>query len=66
MDRNNQRNIMRIIGSDPEIKVRLLMEYACSTRDVADPWYTGDFETTYRDVLEGCESLLAALEEGRA
>lgn len=58
MDRNNQRNIMRIIGSDPENKVRLLMEYAGSSRDVADPWYTGDFETTYRDVDEGCRALL--------
>jgi len=58
MDRNNQRNIMRIIGSDPENKVRLLMEYAGDRRDVADPWYTGDFETTYRDVDEGCRALL--------
>ena len=58
MDRNNQRNIMCIIGSDPEDKVRLLMEYAGDRRDVADPWYTGDFETTYRDVDEGCRALL--------
>ena len=58
MDRNNERNIMRIIGSDPENKVRMLMEYAGDRRDVADPWYTGDFETTYRDVDKGCRALL--------
>ena len=58
MDRNNRRNIMRIIGSDPDNKVRLLMEYAGQSRDVADPWYTGDFEQTWRDVTEGCRALL--------
>ncbi|MBQ3265958.1 MAG: low molecular weight phosphotyrosine protein phosphatase [Ruminococcus sp.] len=58
MDRNNRRNIMRIIGSDPEHKVHLLMEYAGRERDVADPWYTGDFEATWRDVTEGCRALL--------
>ena len=58
MDRNNARNIRRIIGSDPQNKVRLLMEYAGSSRDVADPWYTGDFEATWRDVTEGCQALL--------
>ena len=63
MDRNNRRNIMRIIGSDPEHKVRLLMEYAGSTRDVADPWYTGDFETTWRDVTEGCQALLRSIRQ---
>ena len=58
MDRNNERNIRRIIKNDPDGKVRLLMEYAGVKRDVADPWYTGDFETTYRDVDEGCRALL--------
>ena len=58
MDRNNQRNIMRIIGSDPENKVRLLMEYAGNSRDVADPWYTGDFAATWDDVTKGCRALL--------
>ena len=58
MDRNNERNIMRIIGSDPEHKVHLLMAYAGSSRDVADPWYTGDFEATWNDVTEGCKALL--------
>lgn len=58
MDRNNERNIMRIIGSDPQGKVRRLMAYAGSSRDVADPWYTGDFEATWDDVNEGCKALL--------
>ena len=58
MDRYNERNILRIIGSDPAHKVRRLMEYAGSSRDVADPWYTGDFEATWRDVTEGCQALL--------
>ena len=61
MDRNNKRNIMRIIGCDPEGKVRLLMEYTGRTRDVADPWYTGDFEQTWQDITEGCRALLNAL-----
>ena len=52
--------------ADPEGKVHLLLDWSPSPREIADPWYTNDFETTYRDVLEGCESLLAALEEGRA
>ena len=62
MDRNNLRNIMRIIGSDPQGKVRLLMEYKGESRDVADPWYTGDFEATWRDVTEGCRALLTYIE----
>lgn len=61
MDGNNRRNILRIIGSDPENKVRRLMDYTDRPRDVADPWYTGDFETTYRDVDEGCRALLKAI-----
>lgn len=58
MDRNNERNIRRIIGSDPENKVHLLMEYAGDRRDVADPWYTGDFDATWNDVTKGCKALL--------
>ena len=58
MDRNNERNIMRIIGSDPQRKVRRLMEYAGESRDVADPWYTGDFEQTWEDITQGCRALL--------
>ncbi len=58
MDRNNRRNIMRIIGDDPEGKVRLLMDFTARPHDVADPWYTGDFDATWRDITEGCRALL--------
>ena len=58
MDRYNLRNIMRMIGSDPENKVHLLLEYAGKDRDIADPWYTGNFDETYDDVKEGCSELL--------
>ena len=63
MDSNNIRNILRIFGSDPENKVKKLMDYTDRKSDVADPWYTGDFETTYNDVLKGCEGLLEYLLE---
>lgn len=56
MDNSNLRLIKRIIPSDPEHKIRLMMSYAGRNRDVADPWYTGDFETTFADILEGCEA----------
>ena len=58
MDGWNLRNIMRIIKEDPEGKVSLLLEHAGSSRDIADPWYTGNFDQTYEDVLEGCTALL--------
>ena len=59
MDEWNIRNILRIVGGDPQGKVHKLLEFAGSGRDIADPWYTGNFEDTYRDVKEGCESLFA-------
>ena len=62
MDNANIRNILRIVGSDPEHKVYKLLEFAGSSREVADPWYTGDFETTYRDVCEGCTAFLEYIE----
>ena len=58
MDAWNLRLIRRIIPEDPEGKIHLLMSYTGSGRDVADPWYTGDFETTFQDLLEGCEAML--------
>ncbi len=61
MDNNNIRNIFSIIGTDPENKVHKLLEFAQSNRDVADPWYTGKFDITYRDIHEGCEALLNKL-----
>ena len=60
MDASNLRLIRRIIPSDPDGKIHLLMSYTGRSRDVADPWYTGDFETTFQDILEGCEAMLAA------
>jgi protein-tyrosine phosphatase len=58
MDHSNLRWIGRIIPGDPEHKIHLMMSYAGKHRDVADPWYTGDFETTFQDILEGCEAML--------
>lgn len=62
MDSWNMRNMMRILRSDPEGKVKLLLDYSDSPRDIADPWYTGNFEVTYSDIVEGCEAFLAYLE----
>lgn len=56
MDRYNMRNMQRITGGDPDGKMRMLL-----SRDVADPWYTGNFDVTYADVVEGCELLLDEL-----
>ncbi len=58
MDRANINNIKRICGVSAENKARLLLSFADLSRDVADPWYTGDFDTAYRDILKGCEGLL--------
>lgn len=55
------RNMSRIYGADPENKVHMLMEYTDRPGDVADPWYTGDFEATWIDVNEGCRGLLKKL-----
>ena len=61
MDSANIRNMTRMLGGDPEGKIRKLMDYTSRGGDVADPWYTGDFETTWRDVLDGCTELLKTL-----
>ena len=58
MDTANIRNMNCIAGGDPDGKIHKLLTFAGSGRDVADPWYTGDFDATYRDVLAGCEGLL--------
>ena len=58
MDSWNMRNIQRICGGDPEGKIHMLMDFTHRPGDVADPWYTGDFEATWRDVNEGCSALL--------
>ena len=61
MDRWNLRNMERICGGDPENKMRLLLSYTDRPGDVADPWYTDDFDATWRDVSEGCAGLLEDL-----
>ena len=58
MDTWNIRNMKTICGGDPEGKIRQLLDFTSRPGDVADPWYTGDFEATWRDVLEGCQGLL--------
>ncbi len=61
MDRENLDHLEEIVGYDTEGKVHKLLEYAGKSRDVADPWYTGDFEATFADVMEGCQALLKTL-----
>ena len=61
MDSANLRNMRRIVGGDSEKKMFLLLEFAGEKGDIADPWYTGNFEDTYRDVRRGCEGLLEHL-----
>lgn len=63
MDGANLRNMRRICGGDPEEKISLLLDYTDCSRDVADPWYTGDFEQTWQDVNAGCRGLLRAIQE---
>ena len=58
MDDWNMRNMLRICGDDPEGKMHKMMEYTDRGGDVADPWYTGNFDATWRDCLEGCEGIL--------
>lgn len=58
MDASNLRRIKWIIPSDPQGKIHLMMSYTGVGCDVADPWYTGDFETTFQDILESCEAML--------
>lgn len=61
MDRANIRNMHRILGGDPEGKIRMLMDYTTRPGDVADPWYTDRFDVTYRDIADGCAALLEKL-----
>ncbi len=65
MDRNNLRNLRWILPTelqkDPNHKISLLMDWALKSRDVADPWYTGDFQATWDDVNEGCKAMLAQI-----
>ena len=60
MDRMNLRRLKWIIPDDPQNKIKLMMSYTGHDRDVADPWYTGDFETTYNDIMEASQMLLTS------
>ena len=59
MDQSNIRNLKNMLSNDPQGKISLLMDYTSRPADVADPWYTGDFQVTWDDVSEGCKELLA-------
>ena len=63
MDTWNMRNLSRMLKGDPEGKLNKFLTFAGFDRDIADPWYTGDFDTTYDDVVEGCEGFLKYLKE---
>lgn len=62
-DSANLRNIRRIAGGDPQGKIRRLLDYTSRPRDIADPWYTGNFDVTYDDIVEGCQALLDWLDK---
>lgn len=61
MEARNVRDIFTIIDEDPDDKVCRLLDYSDNPRDIADPWYTGNFDITYTDILEGCEAFLKAI-----
>lgn len=63
MDSRNLQNMQYILGSDKEGKVKRLLDYSDQPRDIADPWYTGNFDLTYKDILEGCEAFYQYLIE---
>jgi protein-tyrosine phosphatase len=63
MDTANMRNLNRMLKGDPEGKVYKFLTFAGSDRDIADPWYTGNFDVTYDDILEGCEGFLGYLKD---
>lgn len=63
MDSVNIRRILQIVGDDKEGKVSKLLSFAGSDKDIADPWYTGNFDETYDDVLKGCTALLKKITE---
>ena len=64
MDGRNISNMNRITGGDPESKIHKLMEFAESNKDVDDPWYTGDFEITWKDIITGCNALFEKIVHG--
>lgn len=63
MEESNIRNIKRIVGEDVDNKISKLLDYSDNPRDIADPWYTGNFELTYNDIVEGCNGFIKYLEK---
>ncbi len=63
MENSNVRNIVRIIGHDSRNKVHRLLDFSENPRDIADPWYTGNFDITYQDIVEGCKGFLQWIKE---
>ena len=61
MDKSNIKRMLNICSGDPDQKIRLLLDYTERPREVADPWYTGDFEITKRDIIDGCRALIDTL-----
>jgi protein-tyrosine phosphatase len=58
MDSYNMKNALRIVGEDKDKKIHRLLDFSSNPRDIADPWYTGNFDETYSDIIEGCAALL--------
>ena len=63
MEESNRRNIQRIVGNDKNNKIYKLLDFSKNPRDIADPWYTGNFTVTYQDIVEGCTGFLEYLEK---
>ena len=63
MEERNIQNILRIVGEDKDNKISRLLDFSNNPRDIADPWYTGNFDKTYDDILEGCEAFLEHLQK---
>ena len=63
IDNNNIRNLSRIIPNYKDDKIKILLDFSNNPRNIADPWYTGNFEDTYNDIIEGCEALLNYIEK---
>lgn len=63
MEETNIRDIKRIVGEDKENKIYKLLDFSNNPRDIADPWYTGNFEVTYNDIVEGCHAFLENLDK---
>ena len=62
MEERNKRDVLNIIGDDPANKIHLLLEYTDNLKDIDDPWYTGDFETAYAEIYDGCIGLFNYLD----